>query len=80
MSHLKIQAYNGGVDQLVVFSVLTPWQIKRAAVENKRAASSVRVTNLMQVDIWAECKEERCRILKQKTVHFSETSELASKI
>ena len=33
-----------GVDQLVVFSVLAPWQIKRGADENKRAASGVRVT------------------------------------
>jgi cytochrome oxidase assembly protein ShyY1 len=43
---MNIQAYTVGVDQLVVFSVLAPWQIERAAVENKRTASSVRVNEL----------------------------------
>jgi len=33
-----------GVDQLVFSSVLAPWQKKRAADKNKRAASSVRLT------------------------------------
>jgi hypothetical protein len=32
-----------GVDQLVLFSILASWQIKRTAVVNKRAASSVGV-------------------------------------
>ena len=49
-----------------------------AADENKGAASSVRLTELIQVDISSEYKEESCRILKQKKAHFSETSELAS--
>ena len=66
--------------QLVDFSVLAQQQTRKPAVENKGLPLASGWLNLFQVDTRNEWKKATCRVLKQKKVHFSETSQRSSEV